>query len=127
MPTIKAVMGGNEEEEMIDRSVALDALPAPEDMMSLADRYRTALEKAAQAQKETLCVPSIPHAERNSVMFQAISVIYRTMREFQASHPYPREIRIVCEDDSILQLYMAVWNLYYAQDKENRMNDGRWD
>ena len=60
-------------------------------------------------------------------MFQAINVLYRTMRDFQDSHSYPQEILIYCEDDRVLNLYMVVWNMYYAADKPSRMNDGRWD
>lgn len=106
---------------------AISELPAPEEMLQLKPLYEEALAKAASVGAETAFFPSIPIADLNSTMFQAISIIYKTMREFQASHDCPDDIQIICDDDQVLKLYMVVWNLYYAEDKAGRMNDGRWD
>ena len=128
MSNIKVLKGSLDEQSgAVAETAILTELPAPEHMMVLADIYRSALEQAAEQQISTLLFPSIPPAELNSTMFQAISIIYKAIIDFQSSHRCPEEIRIFCEDDRILQLYMVVWNLYYAEDKSSRMNDGRWD
>ena len=128
MPTIKAVKSSSEEKDgVFAGSAAVSELPDPEHMQTLAQVCTGALEEACNEQVDILLFPSIPYADQNSVMFQAVSVQYKAMREFQASHPYPEEIRILCKDDRVLNMYMVVWNLYYAEDKASRMNDGRWD
>lgn len=114
-------------EGYIARDASISQLPSPKDMLQIKDLYVKALENVAATGVETAYFPSIPKAEPNSTMFQAITVIYKTMKEFQASHNCPSDIRIICSDDDILNLYMVVWNLYYAEDKARRMNDGRWD
>lgn len=111
----------------VAREAVIAKLPAPQDMACLKPLYEAALAAAEKAGAETAYFPPIPAADLNSTMFQAITLIYQTMREFQASHANPRQICILCNDDRVLQLYMVVWNLYYAEDKAGRMNDGRWD
>ncbi len=128
MPSIQVLKGHFDEQEGIRADFpVLDSLPQPDQMMQLSVLCRSALETAEQKGVSVLLFPSIPPAEKNSVMFQAISILYKTMRDFQRTHSLPEEIRIICEDDAIFELYMAVWNLYYAENKTSRMNDGRWD
>lgn len=128
MPTIKAVKSSPEGKNgVFAESAEVSELPSPEHMQMLRQICTDALENAYKEQVNVLLFPSIPYAEQNSLMFQAISIQYKAMREFQDSHPYPKEIRILCKDDRVLNMYMVVWNLYYAEDKASRMNDGRWD
>lgn len=128
MKTIQAQKGDiNKADGYVAREAILTELPAPQDMACLKPLYEAALTAAEEAGAETAYFPPIPAADLNSTMFQAITLIYQTMRKFQASHTNPRRICILCDDDRVLQLYMVVWNLYYAEDKADRMNDGRWD
>lgn len=128
MSSIQVLKGHFAEQEGIRADFPiLDTLPKPDQMMQLSILCRSALEKAEQEGVSVVLFPSIPPAEKNSAMFQAISILYKTMRDFQRTHSLPEEIRIFCENDAIFELYMAVWNLYYAEDKLSRMNDGRWD
>ena len=103
------------------------SLPPSDQMTVLSDLCLQALEKAEKERISVLDFPPIPAGPQTSAMFQAISLIYRAMRSFQSSHSYPETICICCEDDHLMELYMMVWNLYYAQGKDSRMNDGRWD
>lgn len=104
-----------------------DSLPEPSQMKQLSDLCLKALEQACDNQVSILDIPPIPSDKKTSTMFQAISLLYKTMRSFQSDHAYPKEIHIHCQDDHLTELYMMVWNLYYAEDKNSRMNDGRWD
>lgn len=128
MKTIEVLKGDlNAVEGYIAREAEMEKLPVPKQMPELEAKYEEALKRADEAKAETAYFPSIPAADLPSTMFQAISVVYRAMKKFQASHEYPQQIRIICSDDEIFKLYMVVWNLYYAEDKSKRMNDGRWD
>ena len=119
MPSIQALKGTPDKTRgLFAASAAIAELPAPEHMN---------VEDAEVKQASTLIFPALPLAKQNSLMFQAINILYKTMRDFQDSHSYPQEILIYCEDDRVLNLYMVVWNMYYAADKPSRMNDGRWD
>ena len=97
------------------------------EVKSTLSGYQKALEDADAKQISTLVFPSLPLAKQASRMFPAINALYKLMRDFQDSHAHPEEILICCEDDQVLNLYMVVWNMYYAADKPSRMNDGRWD
>ena len=128
MPSIQALkVTPDKTRGLFAASAAIAELPAPEHMNDLAQICRAALEDAEVKQASTLIFPALPLAKQNSLMFQAINILYKTMRDFQDSHSYPQEILIYCEDDRVLNLYMVVWNMYYAADKPSRMNDGRWD
>ncbi len=128
MPSIQALKGTPDQTRGVFADSAVIAeLPAPEHMNDLAHICQAALEEADAKQISTLIFPALPLAKQTSLMFQAINVLYKTMRDFQDSHSYPQEILIYCEDDRVLNLYMVVWNMYYAADKPSRMNDGRWD
>ena len=112
MPSIQALKGTPDKTRgLFAASAAIAELPAPEHMNDLAQICRAALEDAEAKQASTLIFPALPLAKQNSLMFQAINVLYRTMRDFQDSHSYPQEILIYCEDDRVLNLYMVVWNM----------------
>lgn len=128
MSTIKALKGAPDKSiGLFAESVSITELPDQEHMDGLVQIYQNALQEADEKQASTLVFPSLPLADPASRMFQVINTLYKTMRDFQDTHKYPEEIRIYCEDDRILNLYMVVWNMYYAADKPSRMNDGRWD
>ena len=128
MPDIKVIKDSHENHEgFYGAGAAVEKLPTPGRMRDIIPLYEDVLEQAGKANAPTLILPSIPLTEPNSSMFQAISFIYKTLRDFQDSHSAPKEIIICCEDENVFNMYMVVWNLYYAQTKDDRMNEGRWD
>ena len=127
MSEIKVLKGSLKEQDgFFAQEVVIEKLPSPDHMGEITALYREILENAERQQLSTLVFPAIPRTDPNSLMFQAISMIYKTIREF-TDRPYPKEVCIVCEEDDVYNLYMVVWNLYYATTKSGRMNDGRWD
>ena len=128
MPSIKAIKGTPDTcPGIFVSSAAVSEFPEPDRMAELSQAYQKALEDADAKQISTLVFPSLPLAKQASRIFPAINALYKLMRDFQDSHAHPEEILICCEDDQVLNLYMVVWNMYYAADKPSRMNDGRWD
>ena len=128
MPSIKAIKGTPDTcPGIFVSTAAVSELPEPDRMAELSQAYQKALEDADAKQISTLVFPSLPLAKQASRMFPAINALYKLMRDFQDSHAHPEEILTCCEDAQVLNLYIVVWNMYYAADKPSRMNDGRWD
>lgn len=117
--------------ENINGTIAADlqlkVLPGTSNMKSLISAYRSCLETASRNKTEILFIPAIPSSSQ-SAMFQAIHLIYQIILDFSAATDTNlKKVCIFCDTDQVYNLYMVVWNLYYAKSKTERMNDGRWD
>ena len=117
--------------ENINGPVATDlqmkTLPESRNMNSLIPIYQNSLKAASDAKIETLYIPPIPSGPK-STMFQAIHIIYQCILDYASVNDTSlKKVCILCDTDSVYNLYMVVWNLYYAKTKTERMNDGRWD
>ena len=42
-------------------------------------------------------------------------------------HDYPKEVRIVCDNEDVAKEYRVVYNFWFAESKAARLNDGTWD
>lgn len=104
-----------------------EVLPGKKDMGILREACLMAMQEADAAGAVLVNLPSVPNAPEPSSVFQACSVMYAAIKSYMAEHDRPSKVRIFCTDDEAFRLYMVVWNLYYATDKNMRMNDGRWD
>ena len=51
----------------------------------------------------------------------------RTMLTFMDTHPYPEQIRIVCDSEETARLYKVIYNFWFAEEKAERMDDDSWD
>ena len=45
----------------------------------------------------------------------------RTIMEFLAGRALPERVRMVCHSEAAAEVYRQTWNLWYAEDKDQRL------
>jgi hypothetical protein len=109
------------------KRAVFETLPDKKEMGILRDAYLEDMRAADLTGETIVNFPGIPNAPQPSLVFQACSVVYAALNHYMEEHDRPSRVRIFCDDEGVRKMYMVVWNLYYATDKDSRMNDGRWD
>ena len=51
----------------------------------------------------------------------AATVALRTIMEFLAGRALPERVRMVCHSEAAAEVYRQTWNLWYAEDKDQRL------
>ena len=52
---------------------------------------------------------------------QAATVALRAMMDWLAEHELPRRVRMVCHTEATAAIYRQTWNLWYAEEKADRI------
>lgn len=87
----------------------------------LASCYRSCLTLAAEHSIQSVDFPSISTGIYGYPLPQAATVALKTIMDFLAEHDTPRQVRMICHSEAAAQIYRQTWNLWYAEDKDNRM------
>ena len=87
----------------------------------LASCYRSCLELAADHGIRTLDFCSISTGVYGYPLPQAATVALRAIMDFLADHPLPERVRMVCHTKQAAEVYRQTWNLWYAEDKSQRL------
>ena len=87
----------------------------------LASCYRSCLTLAANHGIRTLDFSSISTGIYGYPLPRAATVALRTIRAFLADHPLPERVRMVCHSEAAAAVYRQTWNLWYAEEKDQRM------
>ena len=65
--------------------------------------------------------PSISTGIYHYPLPQAATVALKAIMDFLAEHDLPERVRMVCHTESAAEIYRQTWNLWYAEDKSDRM------
>ena len=87
----------------------------------LASCYRSSLETAAARGIRTLDFCSISTGVYGYPLPLAATVALRTIMEFLAGRALPERVRMVCHSEAAAEVYRQTWNLWYAEDKDQRL------
>ena len=87
----------------------------------LASCYRSCLTLAAEHGIESVDFPSISTGVYRYPLPLAATVALRAIMEHLAEHDLPRQVRMVCHSEAAAEVYRQTWNLWYAEDKADRM------
>ena len=87
----------------------------------LASCYRSCLELAAEHGIRTLDFCSISTGGYGYPLPQAATVALRTIMDYLADHTLPERVRMVCHSEQAAEVYRQTWNLWYAEDKQQRL------
>ena len=87
----------------------------------LASCYRSCLTLAAEHGIRTVDFPSISTGIYHYPLPQAATVALKAIMDFLAEHDLPERVRMVCHMESAAEIYRQTWNLWYAEDKSDRM------
>ena len=87
----------------------------------LASCYRSCLTLAANHGIRTLDFSSISPGIYGYPLPLAATVALRTIMAFLADHPLPERVRMVCHSEAAAAVYRQTWNLWYAEEKDQRM------
>ena len=87
----------------------------------LASCYRSCLELAAEHGIRTLDFCSISTGVYGYPLPQAATVALRTIMDYLADHTLPERVRMVCHSEQAAEVYRQTWNLWYAEDKQQRL------
>ena len=87
----------------------------------LASCYRSCLELAAAHGIRTVDFCSISTGVYGYPLPQAATVALRAIMDFLADHPLPERVRMVCHTQQAAEVYRQTWNLWYAEDKRQRL------
>ena len=87
----------------------------------LASCYRSCLELAAEHGIRTLDFCSISTGVYGYPLPQAATVALRTIMDYLADHTLPERVRMVCHSEQAVEVYRQTWNLWYAEDKQQRL------
>lgn len=87
----------------------------------LASCYRSCLALAAEHNIRTLDFSSISTGIYGYPLPLAATVALRTIMAFLADHPIPERVRMVCHSEGAAAVYRQTWNLWYAEEKDQRL------
>ncbi len=87
----------------------------------LASCYRSCLTLAAEHNIRTLDFSSISTGIYGYPLPLAATVALRTIMAFLADHPIPERVRMVCHSETAAAVYRQTWNLWYAEEKDQRL------
>ena len=88
---------------------------------TLASCYRSCLLLAEAHGIRTLDFCSISTGVYGYPLPQAATVALRAIMGFLADHALPERVRMVCHTERAAEVYRQTWNLWYAEDKGQRM------
>ena len=88
---------------------------------ALASCYRSCLLLAEAHCIRTLDFCSISTWVYGYPLPQAATVALRAIMGFLADHALPERVRMVCHTERAAEVYRQTWNLWYAEDKGQRM------
>lgn len=87
----------------------------------LASCYRSCLLLAEEHKIRTVDFPSISTGIYGYPLPLAATVALKAIMDFLAEHELPKQVRMVCHSEAIAEVYRQTWNLWYAENKANRM------
>ena len=87
----------------------------------LASCYRSCLTLAVEHGIRTLDFSSISTGIYGYPLPLAATVALRTIMAFLADHTLPERVRMVCHSEAAAAVYRQTWNLWYAEEKDQRM------
>ena len=87
----------------------------------LASCYRSCRELAEERGIRTLDFCSISTGVYGYPLPLAATVALRTIMEFLAGRALPERVRMVCHSEAAAEVYRQTWNLWYAEDKDQRL------
>ena len=88
---------------------------------ALASCYRSCLLLAEAHGIRTLDFCSISTGVYGYPLPLAATVALRTIMEFLAGRALPERVRMVCHSEAAAEVYRQTWNLWYAEDKDQRL------
>jgi O-acetyl-ADP-ribose deacetylase (regulator of RNase III) len=88
---------------------------------ALASCYRSCLTLARDRGIETLDFPSISTGVYGYPIAQAATVALRAIMDFLTENDLPRQVRMVCHTPQAAEIYRQTWNLWYAEEKDDRL------
>ena len=88
---------------------------------ALASCYRSCLLLAEAHGIRTLDFCSISTGVYGYPLPQAATVALRAIMGFLADHSLPERVRMVCHSERAAEVYRQTWNLWYAEDKDQRL------
>lgn len=103
----------------------VNAIPCPKGPVikdSYQNYYKTKLNEAADHKVEVVDFQGISFVDKKSEMFRNIGFIEEVLVNHIKNHAYPRLIRIICNSSDTCNLYKVVYNFYYADSKEEKMD-----
>ncbi len=88
---------------------------------ALASCYCACLTLARDHGIGTVDFPSISTGVYGYPIAQAATVALRTIMDFLAENDLPRQVRMVCHTLQAAEVYRQTWNLWYAEEKNDRL------
>lgn len=100
---------------------AIPSLPAESHMADICGYYSGKLAEAADAGIECIDIRAVEISGKISGSFQSVYNIEKPLMDFLAGHILPKKIRVVCKNDEQERLYKVVYNYFYADTHDGRM------
>lgn len=94
--------------------------------LALAAFYKDKLNEAAASQTELLYFEGIAFEEKKSTNFQNINIIEKSIMDFLYENEFPKKVCIVCDSAEKTELYKVVYNFYYPETEDDRLEDSLW-
>ena len=87
----------------------------------LASCYRNCLSLAAANGIASVDFSSISTGVYGYPLPQAATVALRAIMSWLSEHELPRQVRMVCHSEATAAVYSQAWNLWYAEEKDDRL------
>lgn len=88
---------------------------------ALASCYRSCLSLARDHGIKTVDFSSISTGVYGYPLAQAATVALRAIMDFLAENDLPQQVRMVCHTPQTAEVYRQTWNLWYAEEKGDRL------
>lgn len=100
---------------------ALPALSADSPVSEISGYYSEKLSEAAADGIKCLNICAVEITGKISGSFQSVYNIEKPLIEFLENHSFPQKVRVICKDDEQARMYKVVYNYFYADTHEGRM------
>ncbi|MBQ6376416.1 MAG: hypothetical protein IJJ52_02140 [Lachnospiraceae bacterium] len=106
---------------------AAGKMPDFRTMEEAAAYIRGFLDSAKKKGEEPAVLYYTAPGGKPSEQFSSINRFEKPIVEYLRTHDAPKTVRIVCDSEETARFCKVVYNMYYADSKEERIEDAQWD
>lgn len=95
--------------------------------LELAAFYKEKMAEAAADKTDILYFEGIEFEAKRSTNFQNINILEKCIMDFLYENDFPKKVCIVCDSAEKAELYKVVYNFYYPETEDEKLDNEGWN